>query len=82
MATATVRRRRTSFRLPVSMLDQFKETARREKISLNALVENYLQDFVCNVPNETTLAAMKEAEENDNLEPIDVYHFKEYLKTL
>jgi len=45
------------------MLDEFKETAQRERISMNALVESYLNDFVCHVPNETTLAAMKEAEE-------------------
>ena len=81
MAT-TITRRRISFNLPVYMLDQFKETAKKEKVSMNSLVENYLMDFVYREPNEVTLAAMKEAEDNDNLEPIDVYHFKEYVKAL
>jgi len=37
------------------------------------------QDFQ---PNETTLAAMREAESGVELEVLDLDHFDEYIKTL
>lgn len=51
-----------SFRLPIDLIDRLKQLARRENRSLNNYVETVLLDVAYNEPNETTLAAMKEAE--------------------
>lgn len=37
---------------------------------------------VYNTPNETTLAAMKEAKDPDNLESLDIDSLREYIAAL
>ena len=50
------------FRLPSFLLDKLKELARKDRRSLNNYVEGILLDAVYHEPNDTTVAAMKEAE--------------------
>lgn len=51
-----------SFRLSVDLIDRLKQLAKWQNRSLNNYVETILLDAAYNVPNSTTLAAMKEAE--------------------
>lgn len=51
-----------SFRLSVDLIERLKQLACRQNRSLNNYVETVLLDAAYNVPNATTLAAMKEAE--------------------
>lgn len=50
-----------SFRLPVELIERLRQLAKRQNRSLNNYVETLLLDAAYNEPNETTLAAMKEA---------------------
>ena len=63
-----------SFRLSVELLDRLKELARRQNRSLNNYVETLLLDAAYYEPNETTLAAMKEAQSGAlrNTQPLDL----------
>lgn len=38
--------------------------------------------FVTTRPNKTTMAAMKEAEESDNLETLDMKDFRSFIDSL
>ena len=49
---------------------------------MNDLVESILMDNMYFQPNETTLAAMREAESGEELEDLDVDNFIEYVKSL
>lgn len=69
---SVIERKQTAFRLSTSLLDKLREAANRENRSLNNYVESVLMDAVSNNPNKLTLAAMKEARENRNLETLDV----------
>lgn len=51
-----------SFRLSIDLIDRLKQLAKIENRSLNNFVETLLLDATCNIPNATTIAAMKEAE--------------------
>ena len=72
MATVAFDRKQTAFRLRTDLLDRLKAAARKENRSLNNYVESVLLDAVYREPNEETLAAMKEAKENKNLETLDL----------
>ncbi|PNE25659.1 toxin-antitoxin system protein [Tannerella sp. oral taxon 808] len=78
----TVERKQTSFRLRTDLLKRMKNEASKEHRSLNDLVESILMDNMYFQPNETTLAAMREAESGVELEELDLDHFDEYIKTL
>lgn len=78
----TVERKQTSFRLRTDLLKRMKKEASKEHRSLNDLVESILMDNMYFQPNETTLAAMREAESGVELEELDLDHFDEYIKTL
>lgn len=78
----TVERKQTSFRLRTDLLKRMKKEASKEHRSLNDLVESILMDNMYFQPNETTLAAMREAESGEELEELDLDHFDEYIKTL
>ncbi len=78
----TVERKQTSFRLRTDLLKRMKNEASKEHRSLNDLVESILMDNMYFQPNETTLAAMREAESGVELEALDLDHFDEYIKTL
>ena len=55
-------KRNQSFRLPVALIERLKQLARNQNRSLNNYVETLLLDAAYHEPNDTTLAAMNEAE--------------------
>ena len=75
-------RKQTSFRLRTDLLKRMKKEASKENRSLNDFVESILMDNMYFQPNETTLAAMREAESGVELEELDLDNFDEYIKTL
>ena len=77
-----VERKQTSFRLRTDLLKRMKNEASKEHRSLNDFVESILMDNLYFQPNETTLAAMREAESGVELEELDVDNFIEYVKSL
>lgn len=81
MNTASIRKQ-TSFRLNSELITRLQEEAKRHNRSLNNLVESVLMAFVSERPNKTTLAAMKEAEESDNLETLDIKDFRSFVDSL
>ena len=82
MATTNTQRRRISIDLPIYAIGRLDQLAKENHVSRKSFLESYLLDSLYHEPNEVTLAAMKEAEEGINLEPLDAYHFREYLETL
>ena len=82
MNTVAVDRKRTAFRLRTDLLDRLKVAAKKENRSLNNYVESVLLDAVYRKPNEETLAAMKDAKENGNLETLDLDNFEKYVESL
>lgn len=81
MATV-IERKQTAFRLSTSLLNKLREAANRENRSLNNYVESVLMDAVSSNPNKLTLAAMKEARENRDLETLDVNNLKSVIASL
>ena len=77
-----VERKQTSFRLRTDLLKRMEKEASKENRSLNDFVEGILMDSLYVQPNETTLAAMREAESGVELEELDVDNFIEYVKSL
>ena len=82
MNTVAVDRKQTAFRLRTDLLDRLKVAAKKENRSLNNFVESVLLDAVYREPNEETLAAMKDAKENGNLETLDLDNFEKYVESL
>jgi plasmid stability protein len=81
MATA-ITRTQTSFRLSDELIEKLRIEAKKHNRSLNNLVESVLMAFVSHKPNETTLAAMREAENSDNLETLDLKNFRSFVESL
>ena len=77
-----VERKQTSFRLRTDLLKRMEKEASKENRSLNDFVEGILMDSLYFQPNETTLAAMREAESGVELEELDLENFDEYVKSL
>ena len=82
METVAVDRKQTAFRLRKDLLERLKIEARKENRSLNNYVESVLMDVVYRLPNDETLAAMKEAKEGRNLEKLNLETFGDYVKSL
>lgn len=82
MNTLAVDRKQTAFRLRTDLLDRLKVAAKKENRSLNNYVESVLLDAVYREPNEETLAAMKDAKENGNLETLDLDNFEKFVESL
>ena len=77
-----IERKQTAFRLSTSLLNKLREAAERENRSLNNYVECVLMDAVSSNPNKLTLAAMKEARENSDLESLDVNNLDSLIASL
>ena len=77
-----IERKQTAFRLSTSLLNKLREAAERENRSLNNYVESVLMDAVFSNPNKLTLAAMKEARENRDLETLDVNNLDSLIASL
>ncbi len=60
----------TAFRLEQELIEQLKEKAKMNKRSLNNYVEFILSTVVEKLPNETTIAALEEAINSEELHPI------------
>ncbi len=67
-----------SFRLPVELIERLRQLAKRENRSLNNYVETLLLDAAYREPNDTTIAAMKEAQSGSlrNSAPLDITSVK------
>ena len=77
-----IERKQTAFRLSTSLLNKLREAAERENRSLNNYVESVLMDAVFSNPNKLTLAAMKEARENRDLETLEVNNLDSLIASL
>ncbi len=79
MNTSTTIRKQTSFRLSTELIERLQIEAKRHNRSLNNLVESVLMAFLAERPNKTTLAAMKEADNSDTLETLDLNNFRSFV---
>lgn len=77
-----INRKSAMFRLREELLERLKQLAARDNRSLNNYVETILMDVVYNTPNATTIAAMKEAENDENLSTVDMSSYESFLKSL
>jgi len=83
MTTATLtNRKQTAFRFNENLLHHLKIAAKKENRSLNNYIESVLMDIVYKNPNKTTLAAMQEAQDNENLQTLDLDHFENLVASL
>ena len=79
---ATITRTQTAFRLSTELLKRLKTEARKQNRSLNNFVESVLMDAVYRTPNAQTMAALKEARENENLETINLDNLEGFIESL
>lgn len=78
----TISRTQTAFRLSTELLKRLKVEARKQNRSLNNFVESVLMDAVYSTPNAVTMAAVKEAREDKNLETINLDNLEEFIESL
>ena len=78
----TIERTQTAFRLSNELLKRLKTEARKQNRSLNNFVESVLMDAIYRTPNAKTLAAVKEARENKNLETINLDNLEGFIESL
>ncbi len=78
----TIKRKQATFRLREDVLKGLKIRAQKENRSTNNYLESILLDILYDVPNETTIAAMKEIESGEELETLDLDHFDEFVSSL
>ena len=79
---STITRTQTAFRLSTELLKRLKTEARKQNRSLNNYVESVLMDAVYRTPNAQTMAALKEARENENLETINLDNLEGFIESL
>ena len=78
----TITRTQTAFRLSTELLKRLKTEARKQNRSLNNYVESVLMDAVYRTPNAQTMAAVKEAREDENLETINLDNLEGFIESL
>ena len=78
----SIPRTQTAFRLSNELLKRLKIEARKQNRSLNNFVESVLMDAVYRTPNATTVAAVKEARGNENLETINLDNLEGFIDSL
>ena len=78
----SIPRTQTAFRLSNELLKRLKIEARKQNRSLNNYVESILMASVNVIPNQETLASMKEACEDRNLDTINLNDLKEFIDSL
>lgn len=79
---AAINRKSAMFRLRTELLERLKLLAARDNHSLNNYVETILMDVAYNTPNATTLAAMKEAQDDSNLTTVNMDSYDSFLSSL
>jgi hypothetical protein len=77
-----ITRKSTMFRLRSELVERLKLMAAHDNRSLNNYVETILMDVAYHTPNATTIAAMKEAENDENLTTVDMDNFDSFIKSL
>jgi predicted transcriptional regulator len=77
-----INRRSTMFRLRSELVDRLKELAARDNRSLNNYVETILMDVAYKTPNATTRAAMKEAQDDTTMTPVNMDNYDSFIKSL
>ena len=83
MRTETLTNRKvTAFRLNEDLLMRLKKEAKKENRSLNNYVESALMGIVYRKPNKVTLAAIKEAQEDKNLETLNMENFESFVASI
>jgi regulatory protein mnt len=75
-------RKSTMFRLRTELLERLKQLAARDNRSLNNYVETILMDVAYNTPNATTVAAMKEAQDESTLTTVNMDSYDSFLNSL
>ena len=70
------------FRLRTELLERLKQLAARDNRSLNNYVETILMDVAYNTPNATTVAAMKEAQDESILTTVNMDSYDSFLNSL
>lgn len=80
--TVKINRKSTMFRLREELLERLKQLAAKDNRSLNNYVETILMDVAYNTPNEMTVAAMKEAEDESTLTHVDMDSYDSFIKSL
>jgi predicted transcriptional regulator len=76
-----INRRSTMFRLRSELVDRLKELAARDNRSLNNYVETILMDVAYKTPNATTRAAMKEAQDDTTMTPVNMDNYDSFIKS-
>lgn len=77
-----INRKSTMFRLREELLERLKQLAAKDNRSLNNYVETILMDVVYNTPNETTIEAMREAEDDSKLTTVNMDSYDSFIKSL
>jgi len=77
-----INRKPAMFRLRTELLERLKQLAAKDNRSLNNYVETILMDVAYNTPNDTTKAAMEEAQNDANLTNVDMSSYDSFLKSL
>lgn len=78
----SIPRTQTAFRLSNELLKRLKIEARKQNRSLNNYVESILMASVNVIPNQETLASMKEACEDRNLDAINLNDLEGFIDSL
>ena len=78
---AALERKQTSFRLSTDLLKRLRIAARLENRSLNNFVENTLMDAVYNIPNDETVAAIREARSGKYAGTVDTGSMEAFIKS-
>lgn len=77
-----INRKSAMFRLRTELLDRLKQLAARDNRSLNNYVETILMDVAYNMPNDTTVTAMKEAQDESTLTTVNMDSYDSFLSSL
>ena len=75
----TRERRKTSFRLPDYLLDGLRQEAKRQKTSMNSLLELFLKEGLFEEPNDQTRAAIEECRSGVELDDFDPDSLDQYI---
>ncbi|MCM1066992.1 MAG: toxin-antitoxin system protein [Muribaculaceae bacterium] len=79
---ASINRKSAMFCLRTELFERIKELAARDNRSLNNYVKSVLMNLPYNIPNATTIAAMKEAQDESTLTTVNMDSYDSFLSSL
>lgn len=82
MPTTNTAKVQTAFRFDKELIRRLKIKAKQENRSLNNYVETVLMDVVYDEPNEETIEAIREAQNEKSLERLDLDKFDGFVADL